>query len=150
MVVTEDLGILKWWAISPCVWPDLCNSRIAEIVSDEYSRLELLGLEGIIKFDVLVVEKFAVEQFAIFCVPLGKRCRSVTSYTRFVLINYVGSPNSRYCCYVKVATLSISFAICKVAISFSQPPICLSLQFLNRMISCQRFSEEGPLFLSIL
>ena len=84
MVVTEDLRILKWWAISPCIWPDLCNSRIAEIVSDEYSRLELLGLEGIIKFDVLVVEKFAVEHFAIFCVPLGKRCWSVTSYTRFV------------------------------------------------------------------
>ncbi len=83
MVVTEDL------AISPCVWLDLCNSRIAEIVSDEYSRLELLGLEGIIKFDVLVVEKFAVEHFAIFCVPLGKRCRSVTFYTRFVPIRCV-------------------------------------------------------------
>ncbi len=48
------------------VWPDLCNSRIVEIVSDEYSCLELLGLEGLIKFDVLVFEKFAVEHFAIF------------------------------------------------------------------------------------
>ncbi len=79
MVVTEDLGILKWWAISSCVWLDVCNSKIAEIVSDEYSRLELLGLEGIIIFDVLVVEKFADEHFAIFCLPLGSR------YTRFGL-----------------------------------------------------------------
>ncbi len=52
---------------------------MAEIESNEYSRLELLGLEGIIKFDVLVVEKFGVEHFAIFCFPLGKR------YTRFIL-----------------------------------------------------------------
>ena len=51
------------------------------MVSDEYSSIELLGLEGIIKFDVLVVEKFAVEHFAIFCVLLVKRCQSVTSYT---------------------------------------------------------------------
>ncbi len=84
IVVTEDLGILNWWAISLYIWSDLCNSRIAEIVSDKYSRLKLLGLEDIIKFDVLVVEKFAVEHFAIFCVPLGKRYRLLTFYTRFV------------------------------------------------------------------
>ncbi len=52
---------------------------MAEMDSNEYLRLELLGLEGIIKFDVLVVEKFEVEHFAIFCLPLGKR------YTRFIL-----------------------------------------------------------------
>ncbi len=81
MVITKDLGILKWWIISPYVWLSLCNSRITEIVSDEYSRLELLGLEDIVKFNVLVVEKFAFEHFAIFCVLLGKCCRSVTFYT---------------------------------------------------------------------
>ena len=78
---TEDLRILKWWAISPCVWPNICNSRITEIVSRKYSHLEILELKNIIKFDVLVVEKFAVEHFAMFCVPLSKCCRSVTSYT---------------------------------------------------------------------
>ena len=39
------LGILKWLAISLCDWPDFCNSRIAEIVLDKYSRLEPLGFE---------------------------------------------------------------------------------------------------------
>ncbi len=57
---------------------------MTEIVSDEYSRLELSGLKGIIKFDILMVEKFAVENFTIFCLPLSKRCRSVTFYIRFV------------------------------------------------------------------
>ncbi len=85
-MVKEDLGILKWYAISLRVWPNLCNSKIVDIVSDEYSHLELLGLEFIIKFDMLMIEKFAVEHFAIFCVLLSNRCRSVTSYTRFVHI----------------------------------------------------------------
>ena len=49
-----------------CFWPGLCNSRIAKIVSDEYSRLELLDLQGIIKFEVLLVEKFAVD---FLCAP---------------------------------------------------------------------------------
>ncbi len=95
-MVTEDLGILKWWAISPCVWPDLCNSRIAEIVPDEYSRLELLGLEGIIKFDVLVVEKFAVEHFAIFCVPLGDFLHPICTSSGGVhhVVIYVKGTNS--------------------------------------------------------
>ena len=67
-----------------CDWPDFFNSRIAEIVSDEYSRLEPLGFEGMINFEVLVVEKFAFEHSAISCVPVGKRFRSVTSSgTRF-------------------------------------------------------------------
>ncbi len=55
------------------------------MVSDEYSRLELLGWEGIIEFDMLVVEKFTSEHFAIFRLLLSKRCRSVASYNRFVL-----------------------------------------------------------------
>ena len=75
------------WRTLPVI--PACYPPLLIRVSDEYSRLELLGLEGIIKFDVLVVEKFAVEHFAIFCVPLGKRCRSVTSYTRFLLYLFV-------------------------------------------------------------
>ena len=89
MVVTEDLGILKWWTISLCDWPAFFNSKIAEIVSDEYSRLEPLGLEGIINFEVLMMEKFEFENFAIFCVPLGTRFRSMTSYTRLYMYMYV-------------------------------------------------------------
>ena len=73
MVVTKDLGIL-------CNWPEFFNPIIAEIVSDEYSRLEPLGFEGMIGFEVLV-EKFEFEHSAIFCVPVGKRFRSVTSGT---------------------------------------------------------------------
>lgn len=65
MMVKEDLGILKWYAISLRVWPNLCNSKIVDIVSDEYSHLELLVLERIIKFNVLVVEKYAIKHFAI-------------------------------------------------------------------------------------
>ncbi len=81
MVVTENLRILKWWAISSCAWLNLWNSRIAEMVSDEYSHLELLGSQGIIKFDMLVVEKFAVEHFAIFCIPINQHFQSVTFHT---------------------------------------------------------------------
>lgn len=47
-------------------WPEFFNSRIAEIVSDEYSRLKLLGFKGMINFEVLVVGKFAFEYSAIF------------------------------------------------------------------------------------
>ena len=65
-------------------WPEFFNSIIAEIVLDKYSRLEPLGFEGMIGFEVLVVEKFEFEHSAIFCVPVGKRFRSVTSGTRFV------------------------------------------------------------------
>ena len=86
MVIIEDWRILKCWAIPLCVWSNLSNWRIAEIVSDEYSRLNLLGLEGIIKIDVLVVEKFTIEYFAIFCVSLSQHCWSVTFYTRFVQV----------------------------------------------------------------
>ncbi len=91
-MITEVLGILKEWIISSCVWLDLCNSKIAEIVSDEYSRPVLISLERIINLEVLLVEKFAVEHFAIFCLPLGKRCRSVTSYNQFVYIAIFCSP----------------------------------------------------------
>ena len=77
MVVTEDC-ILKRLAISLCDCPDLCNARIAEIVSFEYSRLEPSSLEG------MILEKFEFEHSAILCVLLGKRFRSVTSDTRFV------------------------------------------------------------------
>ena len=55
MVVTEDLGISKWWAISRCDWSDFFNSRITEILLDEYSHLEPLGFEGMINFEVLVM-----------------------------------------------------------------------------------------------
>ncbi len=81
MVVTGNLGILKWWAVSLDAWPDSCNSIIAEMVLHEYSHLELLGLNSIIEFDMLVFKKFAVEHFAIFCLMLSKRCRSLTFYT---------------------------------------------------------------------
>ena len=87
MMITADLGILKWWTISLWYWLDLCNSRIAKMISNKYSRLELLGLESRIKFDVLRVEKFAVEHFTIFCLSLGKRCRSMIAYTRFVQVD---------------------------------------------------------------
>lgn len=48
MVVMDDLGILNWLKISPCDCPDFCKSRMDEIASFEYLRLEPLGLEGII------------------------------------------------------------------------------------------------------
>ena len=48
------------------------------------SRVPRLGLEGIMKFDVLVIEKFVVEHFAISSVQLGKRCRSLNFYNQFV------------------------------------------------------------------
>ena len=65
-------------------WPEFFNSRIAEIVSDEYSRLKLLGFKGMNIFEVMVVEKFAFEYSAIFCLLVGKRFWSVTSGTEKV------------------------------------------------------------------
>lgn len=48
----------------------LCNSRIAEIVLDEYSRLELLGLEGIINWWLRNLQ-LNISQFLV--------CRSVSA-----------------------------------------------------------------------
>lgn len=49
-----------------------------------HSHLELLDLEGMIKFEVLVVDKFVLDHFAILCLRLGMPCLPVTSDTRFL------------------------------------------------------------------
>ncbi len=51
------------------------------IIKFVVARVELLGLEDLIKFEVVLVEKFAVEPFAILCLSLDKR------YTPFVQLS---------------------------------------------------------------
>ena len=55
MMLIEDLGISKWYAILQCKWLNFSNSRITEIVLDEYSHLEPLGFENMINFEVLMM-----------------------------------------------------------------------------------------------
>lgn len=50
--------------------PPLCNVIVAATFSDEFSRLEVIGTEGMITIEVVVVEECTVE-FAgkNFCAP---------------------------------------------------------------------------------
>lgn len=81
MIITEDLKISKWLVISFYNWSDFINSRITEIVSNEYSCLEFLDFEDIIKFDILVMKKFEFKYFVILYILLDIHFQSIISDT---------------------------------------------------------------------
>lgn len=57
MEVTVDFASFKWSPICACDLPSLYNEIITAKVSAECSRLEVLGMEGMIIIGVVVVEK---------------------------------------------------------------------------------------------
>ena len=69
--VTVDFASFEWSPICACDLPFSYIDIIIDNVSDECSRLEVLGMEGMITIGLVVVEKCKVKLIKIFLCSSG-------------------------------------------------------------------------------